>query len=61
MNGAFALFLEREAGYYSSAETWIISGDTSELGQARGDPGKRCLFFLTKLFSLESDYLEMGI
>ena len=26
---------------------WIINGNISEIGDARGGPGKRCLFFLT--------------
>jgi hypothetical protein len=55
----FASLLEREAGYYSSAEKWLICGNTSELGEAIGDPRKRCLFFLTGLFTTESDQLEM--
>ena len=54
-----ALFLDREAGYYSSAETWIICGNTSELGHAIGDPRKRCLFFLTSMLTMESAQLAI--
>ena len=47
LNESFAPCIERERGYYSSAEVWILCGNTNELGNVGGSPGKRCLFFLT--------------